>query len=74
MTAPLPDAATYLEHPSFLKVVSAAGETLARCDRIQNEELWLLSFYAAGRRVEKWVSRADAPRMVKTAAALARVN
>ena len=64
---------TYYEHPSFLKVVSGRGETLARCDKTEDGQ-WVLSFRALGRSVEKTVDREDAERLVKAAAMIACEN
>ena len=66
-------SATYYEHPSFLKVVSSRGDTLARCDKTEDGQ-WVLSFRAAGCSVEKAVDRKDAERLVKAAAMIACQN
>ncbi len=66
-------SATYYEHPSFVKVVSGRGETLARCDKTEDGQ-WVLSFYAAGCRFEKAVDEKDAGRLVKAAAMIACQN
>lgn len=65
---------TYCEHPSFVKVVNDSGDTLARCDKLEDSTKWRLSFYMSGRRVERLVDPKDAARLVKAVAVMVRPN
>lgn len=61
---------TYLEHQSFMKVIDEQGVELARCDKLCDTDKWRLSFYVAGKPVERYVKAEDAGRMVKAVAVM----